>query len=121
MVPATEKENLTKLVKQELKRTMGPKGVKTLCQGDGGMSIKERLVRSDPLNSGGGPRPRCTICRREGRVQGVSCWKSGFGYSVGCSRSPCIKKSPGGTRTHLAVYQGETSRTGFTRIWTHFN
>ena len=129
-IPAPQEESLAKIVKSELARALPPKGLRTLCQEDGGLSIKSKLVRSDPLGLGECSRPDCTICRREDGAAsnvrrdartGVPCWSTGVGYTVGCDRSPCVKQSPGGTRTHYSKYQGETSRTGYTRIGAHYS
>ena len=94
--------------------------------------MRSRFVKSDPLGGGDCPREDCTVCRRGeygrrdragagGAINGVSCWSTSVGYKIGCDRSPCRDRSPGGSKNYTSVYQGETSRTGYTRVGQHFS
>ena len=119
-IPATREECLVQLVKAELEWSIPPKGIRTLCQEDGGVALKGCLVKSDPTGSRVCPRDDCQLCRREDIKRNICCWQTGSGYCVDCVRDPCLEESPGGSKYSKAKYQGETARTGYTRLKQHF-
>ena len=67
------------------------------------------------------PREDCQLCRRDEIKQSICCWKAGSGYCIDCVRDPCVDESPGGTKTYRSRYQGETARTGYTRLKQHYS
>ena len=60
-VPAAGGEELANIIKGELKKTIKPKGIKTMVQEDGGISIRNQMVMSDPLGKNKCPRSNCPI------------------------------------------------------------
>ena len=71
----------------------------------GGVTLDQKLRRSDPLSGGKCGRPRCFPCMGE---KGVNCWREGVTYSLWCEQ--CGEK--------VACYKGETGRNSYTQSST---
>ena len=99
---------------------MPPKGIRTLCQEDGGVALSGYLVKTDPSGSKICPREDCQLCRRGDIKRNICCWRAGSGYCVDCVRDSCLEESPGGRKYSKSKYQGETARTGYTRLKQHY-
>ena len=84
--------------------------------------MKQMLVKSDPYGSVRCRRKWCIICKKEelegAELEGikVSCYKPGVGYTIECTRTPCMEN--GVSRAH---YEGESSRSGSIRLGQHFD
>ena len=74
----------------------------------GGMTLEQRLRRSDPWSGGPCGRRRCFPCRREG---GGDCWAEGVAYSLWCLECGY----------QVARYQGETGRNAYSRGLEHLD
>ena len=48
-----------------------------------------------------------------------TCYLSNIGYRIECRRTPCTKEGEGDTS--VAIYNGESSRAGYTRSKLHIN
>ena len=121
-VQATVDSRLAKVIKDTLEGTEAPSDLKTLVLEDGGTSLRQLLVKSDPYESHRCGRKWCTICRMEETsgepLEGVrvSCFQSGIGYNLRCERPPCK------VSTHSsAYYEGESSRTPAIRLGQHLD
>ena len=109
-IPATENTRLHSVIRNVLHEGEGPRKMKTLCQESGGIPLKRVLVSSDPW------RMNCTICRLvPSKEQKIPCHQANIGYGAHCNRSPCKEGD-----LFKATYQGESSRSGFSRINRHW-
>ena len=109
-------------IRQDLAVMDAPRSLKTLVIEDGGHSIKQLLVKSDPIGSSRCKRKWCVICKKEEmsgeELRGirVACHKPGVGYSLECMRPPCME-----TGKSTAHYEGESSRSGAIRLGQQYD
>ena len=74
----------------------------------GGVSLEQKLRRSNPWSGEPCGRPRCFQCRRPG---GGNCWREGVCYTLWCLE--CGEM--------VAAYHGETGRNGYCRGLEHLD
>ena len=74
----------------------------------GGVTLEQKLRRSNPWAGGKCGRPRCFPCRGE---RGGNCWMESVTYNLWCDE--CGEE--------VAAYKGETGRNGFTRGGEHLD
>ena len=91
-----------------VKEAQNNQGRKTrfLIVGKGGITLEQRLRRSNPWSGGNCRRPGCFPCKVEG---GGDCWSEGVTYTLWCDE--CGEG--------VADYKGETGRNGYTRGLEH--
>ncbi len=107
---ASINSNLTSKVKVTLQDTQAPSNYNTLLLEDGGFSIKQDLVRSNPSPEQSCGRLSCLPCASS-PSKGL-CRRSNVNYLISCKRPTCIDNT-------TYTYAGESSRTGFTRASQH--
>jgi hypothetical protein len=74
----------------------------------GGVTLEQKLRRSNPWAGGRCGRPECFPCRGP---RGGNCWREGVTYSLWCE--DCGEA--------IACYKGETGRNGYTRGIEHLD
>ena len=74
----------------------------------GGVSLEQKLRRSNPWSGEKCGRPRCFPCMSE---EGGNCWVEGVTYSLWCGQ--CGRQ--------VAQYKGETGRNGYSRGLEHLD
>ena len=74
----------------------------------GGVTLEQKLRRSNPWAGGSCGRPRCFPCRGP---RGGNCYREGVTYSLWCDE--CGEA--------VACYKGETGRNGYTRGTEHLD
>ena len=75
----------------------------------GGVRVKQKMQKSNPLQTPGCADNKCLACKG-GRGKGGNCRRGNINYSIDCQLCPQDGKS---------VYLGETSRNMFTRGKEH--
>ena len=116
-IPAKVDNRLRGKISNILVRTDAPRKMKTLCQESGGVPLKRILVRSDPWSQSYCNRASCNLCRLVPKEnQKVSCHQTNIGYGIHCNRAPCKEGD-----TYKATYQGESSKSGYTRLKNHWD
>ena len=62
-------------------------------------------------------RPSCKLCLlgMTPEKKAVPCHRTNVGYGIQCTRTPCYNNG-----AYVATYQGESSKSGYTRIGQHW-
>ena len=109
-VPATEGSKLAGKVKEALAAAPNPTGCSTLVREQPGPSIKQQLVKSNPL-----PREECgrELCpfRMGGEKCRERCYREGVGYMGRCLRCAEKQRQEGKKEDEIVwyAYQGKSS------------
>jgi hypothetical protein len=121
-VPASEGGKLAGKVREALAAAPDPTGCATLVREQPGPSVKQALVRSNPL-----PRE---VCGRElcpfamaGEACRERCYRESVGYMGRCLRCAAAQRQGGKQEKELVweTYQGETSRSVVSRAREHYS
>ena len=107
-VPHTPGEELVKKIKEKEAENNQGRRVRFKIVGRGGVTLEEKLKRSNPWSGGRCGRARCFPCKGEG---GGDCWKESVCYDLWCEE--CGVK--------VCAYKGESGRNGFTRGGEHLD
>ena len=94
-VPATEGSKLASKVREALAAAPDPTGCKTLVVEQPGPSVRQGLVRSDPLPRGSCGRPLCPWAKTEEECR-MRCFREGVGYVGRCRRCYLSQVKEGG-------------------------
>ena len=74
----------------------------------GGVTLEQKLRRSNPWAGGKCGRPRCFPCQGD---RGGNCWREGVNYTLGCEE--CGEE--------VAAYKGETGKNAYDRGKQHLS
>ena len=119
-VPATKESRLAGLVREALQSAPDPTGCKTMVREQPGPSVRQCLVRSNPLPRRSCGRPLCPWLRK-GEECKMRCFQEGVGYLAYCTRCHDAQLEEGKEEGDVVeeVYLGETSRSLVSRIREH--
>jgi hypothetical protein len=107
-VPHTPRGELARLMKaKEAENNQGRK-IRFKIIEKGGVTLEQKLRRSNPWAGGKCGRPDCFPCRGD---KGGNCFAEGVTYNLYCEE--CGEKT--------ACYKGETGRNGYTRGTEHLD
>jgi hypothetical protein len=107
-VPHTPRGELAKLMRaKEAENNQGRK-IRFKIIEKGGVTLEQKLRRSNPWAGGKCDRPRCFPCQGD---RGGNCWREGVNYDLWCEE--CGEK--------VAAYKGESGRNAYTRGKEHLD
>ena len=108
IVPHTPRGVLAKAMRaKEAQNNQGRK-IRFKIVEKGGVTLEQKLRRSNPWAGGKCGRAQCFPCRGE---EGGNCWMESITYTLWCEE--CGEE--------IAAYKGETGRNGFSRGVEHLN
>ena len=107
-VPHTPGEELLKRIREKEAENNQGRRVRFKIVGRGGVTLEQKLRRSNPWAGGRCGRERCFPCQGE---KGGDCWKESVCYDLWCDE--CGVK--------VCAYKGESGRNGFTRGGEHLD
>ena len=102
-VPHTPGGELVKRMKKKEAENNQGRRVRFKIIGKGGVTLEQKLRKSDPWKGGKCGRPLCFPCRGD---KGGDCWREGVCYTLWCEE--CGQE--------VAAYKGETGRNAYTRV-----
>ena len=115
-IPTTPGGRLAALVRETLEKCPAPGSTRTRVVERGGRSIRSQLVRSNPFPRKTCGREKCPLTWQKRGCQD-KCFREQVGYSGHCQtcRNSQLQQGVPLEKVEDRVYQGETSRSLFTR------
>jgi hypothetical protein len=107
-VPHTPGGPLAKMMSQKEAQNNQGRKIRFKIIEKGGVTLDQKLRRSDPWAGGKCGRERCFPCMGD---KGGNCWREGVTYSLWCEK--CGEA--------VACYKGETGRNSYTRGLEHLD
>ena len=107
-VPHTPGGELVRRMKQKEGENNQGRQVRFKIVGKAGVTLEQKLRKSNPWNGEKCGRARCFPCMGEG---GGDCWREGVCYTLWC----------GDCGEMVAAYKGETGRNGYSRGAEHLD
>ena len=107
-VPHTPGGQLAKMMRQKEAQNNQGRKIRFKIIEKGGVTLDQKLRRSDPWAGGKCGRERCFPCMGD---KGGNCWREGVTYSLWCEK--CGEA--------VACYKGETGRNSYTRGLEHLD
>ena len=107
-VPHTPRGELAKRMKEKEAQNNQGRTIRFRIVEKGGITLEQKLRRSNPWAKEKCGRPKCFPCKGEG---GGNCWRESVTYTIFCEE--CGKE--------VAAYKGESGRNGFSRGCEHLD